>query len=184
VSSRTDPWHCASCGAPADLAPRSAEVALVRLALDGEDGFRFGTDGIEAAIEPLLEPCGCGGRLIPGDGDGAPVRAAFDRGALRPVAEQGMAVLEVSTDGRLSGLRQAWRPRLLPVLGREGELEREEVLRARLEDKLERLQYELQHAAAVGDQDAAEAAHARYIELGTTYVRRFVARDERAEAAS
>jgi hypothetical protein len=93
-----------------------------------------------------------------------------------------MAVLEASSDGRLSGLGQAWRPRVLPLLGREAELEREEVLRARLEEKLERLQHELQHATAVGDQDAAEAAHARYIELGTTYVRRFVARDERAEA--
>jgi hypothetical protein len=173
-----------NCGASADLAPRSAEVALVRLSLDRDNGFRFGSIGIESAVEPLLEPCGCGGRLVPGDGTGAPVRAAFDRDALRPVAEQGMQVLEASTDDQLTGLRQAWRPRLLPLLGREGELEREEVLRARLEDKLERLQHEVQHAAAVGDQDAAEAAHARYIELGTTYVRRFVARDERAEAAS
>ena len=184
MSSRTDPWHCAACGARADLAPRSAEVALVRLALHGEDGFEFGSAGIEPAIEPLLQPCSCGGSLVPGDGTGAPLRAAFDREALRPVAVQGMEVLDASADGRLTGLRQAWRPRVLPLLGRESELEREEVLRARLEDKLERLQYELQHATAVGDQDAAEAAHARYIELGTTYVRRFVARDERAEAPS
>jgi hypothetical protein len=184
VSSRTDPWHCSGCGAPADLAPRSAEVALVRLAVHGEDGFELGSRGIDAEIEPLLEPCTCGGRLTPGDGAGAPVRAAFDRDALRPVAERGMAVLDATADGRLTGLRQAWRPRVLPLLGRESELEREEVLRARLEDKLERLQHETQHATAIGDQDAAEAAHARYIELGTTYVRRFVARDERAEAAS
>ena len=184
MSSRTDPWHCAACGAPADLAPRSAEVALVRLALHGEDGFAFGSAGIEPAVEPLLAPCGCGGRLVPGEGTGAPVRAAFDRDALRPIALQGMDVLDASDDGRMTGLRQAWRPRVLPLLGRESELEREEVLRARLEDKLERLQYELQHATAMGDQDAAEAAHARYIELGTTYVRRFVARDERAEAPS
>ena len=53
------------------------------------------------------------------------------------------------------------------------------MLRLRLEDKLAALQAELERARAAGDDDAAEAAHARYIELGTTYVRRFVRSDER-----
>ena len=60
------------------------------------------------------------------------------------------------------------------------ELSKEDVLRLRLEDKLAALQAEVERAWADGDADAAEAAHARYIELGTTYVRRFVRPDEPA----
>jgi len=67
-----------------------------------------------------------------------------------------------------------WRPRALVLMGREQELAKEDVLRLRLEDKLAALQAEVERATAAGDRDAAEAAHARYIELGTTYVRRFV----------
>ncbi len=164
----------------ADLAPRAAEVGVVRLAGHGTAGFELGSAGIEELVAPLLAPCGCGGALAPGPGAAPPIRARFDAGLLRPVAERGWAVLEATDDPRLTALRGPWRARLLPLLGREGELEREEVLRARLEEKLERLQHEVEHATAVGDGDAAEAAHARYIELGTTYVRRFVARGERA----
>ena len=40
----------------------------------------------------------------------------------------------------------------------------------RLEDKLAALAAEIERATTAGDEDAAEAAHARYIELGTTYV--------------
>ena len=54
------------------------------------------------------------------------------------------------------------------------------MLRIRLEDKLAALQTEVERATAAGDLDAAETAHARYIELGTTYVRRFVRPDEPA----
>ena len=54
------------------------------------------------------------------------------------------------------------------------ELDREQVLGLRLEDKLAALQAEVERATTAGDEEAAEAAHARYIELGTTYVRRFV----------
>ena len=46
--------------------------------------------------------------------------------------------------------------------------------------KLAALQAEVERATAAGDSDAAEAAHARYIELGTTYVRRFVRSHEPA----
>ena len=47
----------------------------------------------------------------------------------------------------------------------------------RLEDKLAALAAEVERATRAGDQEAAETAHARYIELGTTYARRFVAHD-------
>jgi len=69
---------------------------------------------------------------------------------------------------------------LADLMGREPELAKEDVLRLRLEDKLAALQAEVERATAAGDSDAAEAAHARYIELGTTYVRRFVRSHEPA----
>jgi hypothetical protein len=178
---RSDPWHCASCGVRADLAPRSVEVALVRLAVLGDGDFALGSRGIECEIAPLLEPCACGGRFEPGEGAGSLVRLAFDRDRLLPLAVAGHDRLERSTDETVLRLRDVWQPRLLVLLGREEELEREDVLRLRLEAKLEALQYEVERATIAGDQETAEAAHARYIELGTTYVRRFVA-DERAQA--
>jgi len=80
----------------------------------------------------------------------------------------------------LSDLRSAWGPRAVALAGRSDELAKEDVLRIRLEDKLTALQTEVERATAAGDLDAAETAHARYIELGTTYVRRFVRPDEPA----
>jgi hypothetical protein len=156
----------------------------VRLAVLGEKGFRLGSAGAEAAVAPLLEACPCGGRFVPGPGGGPPVGAGFRAEAVQPVLEAGLERLDAATDPTLARLRDAWRPRLLVALGREGEIAREDVLRLRLEAKLERLQLEVEQATANGDQDAAEAAHARYIELGTTYVRRFVAADERAGAGT
>ena len=79
----------------------------------------------------------------------------------------------------LAELVEVWRPRAALLAGGEQELGKEDVLRLRLEDKLAALQAELERARAAGDDNAAEAAHARYIELGTTYVRRFVRSDER-----
>jgi hypothetical protein len=155
---------------------------MVRLAVMGEREFRLGSGGVEAAVAPLLEPCSCGGRFQPGEGGGLPVRLEFRTDALRPVAEAGYERLQKGSDQTLVRLRRGWQPRLLVLLGREAEMAKEDVLRLRLEGKLERLQHEVELATAQGDQDTAEAAHARYIELGTTYVRRFVAADERAEA--
>ena len=42
--------------------------------------------------------------------------------------------------------------------------------------RLAGLQAEIERARAAGDDDAAQMAHARYIELGTSYARRFAAR--------
>ena len=56
------------------------------------------------------------------------------------------------------------------LLGREDELTpRAAVLELRLEGRLADLQAEIERAHAAGDDDAAQTAHARYIELGTTY---------------
>ena len=178
---RSDPWHCEACGGRADLADRSLEVGLVRLAVHGDDGFQLGSTGVEAEVSPLLRPCPCGGRLVPGPGTGDRVAAAFDPGSWRPVGAAGWERLEASTDSRLVQLREVWKPRALVLLGREAELEREQVLGLRLEDKLAALAAEVERATQAGDQEAAETAHARYIELGTTYARRFVAH-ERTDA--
>jgi hypothetical protein len=175
-AARSDLWPCSRCGMPHELAPRSLEVGLVRLAMRGEDGFRLGSAGIEAELEPLLEPCACGGRLNRGqapDGD-SPRVATFDQAALRPLAERGWAALEASTDPRLQRLAALWRARALVLLGREADLTREQQLELRLEGRLAGLQAEIERARGAGDEEAAQAAHARYIELGTTFVRRFV----------
>lgn len=180
-AARSDLWACRRCGMPHELAARSLEVGLVRLATHGEGGFRLGSAGIEAELEPLLEPCACGGRLIRDvvegglspDGD-SPRVAGFDQAALRPLAERGWAALEASTDPRLQRLAALWRARALVLLGRDADLTREQQLELRLEGRLAGLQAEIERARGAGDEEAAQAAHARYIELGTTFVRRFV----------
>jgi hypothetical protein len=175
-AARHDVWTCAACGTPHELAGRSLEVGLVRLALHGEDGFGLGSEGIEADIAPLLERCACGGSLtrepqVPGTA--AAVPGTFRVELLRPLAERGWAALEASQDERLRRLATLWRARALVVVGREDELSREQQLELRLEGRLAALAGEIERARAAGDEDAAQAAHARYIELGTTFVRRF-----------
>jgi hypothetical protein len=154
------------------------EIGLVRLAVAGAGAFRLGTSGIEAEIGALLEPCACGGRFVPGPGTGAVVAPSFDGDRLAPLAAEGLARLDAAPE--LAGLRDAWGPRAVALAGRSEQLAKEDVLRIRLEDKLSALQTEVERATAAGDVDAAETAHARYIELGTTYVRRFVRPDEPA----
>jgi hypothetical protein len=176
-AARSDVWSCRRCGAPHELALRSLEVGLVRLATRGEEGFQLGSEGIEAELEPLLSPCACGGRLtrdvqVPGTADAVP--GTFDGEALLPLAERGWAVLECSADPRLQRLAALWRSRALVLLGRAAELTREQQLELRLEGRLAGLQAEIERARRAGDEEAAQAAHARYIELGTMFMRRFV----------
>ncbi len=175
-AARQDVWTCRSCGTPHELAARSLEVGLVRLAVCGEGGFRLGSQGIEAHIGPLLEPCACGGSLHRGqapDGAWPHLAATVDPEALRPLAERGWEVLEASDAEGLRRLASLWRARALVLLGREDELTREQQLELKLERRLAALAGEIERARAAGDEDAAQAAHARYIELGTTFVRRF-----------
>jgi len=173
-----DPWSCRACGSQIDLAGCSIEVGLVRLATRGGDGFQLGGAGIEPELAAVLASCECGERFAPGAGTGPAATARFDPDAIRDPAARGWAALEATP--ALAELREVWRPRALVLMGREQELAKEDVLRLRLEDKLAALQAEVERATAAGDSDAAEAAHARYIELGTTYVRRFVRSHEPA----
>jgi hypothetical protein len=172
-----DPWRCEACGAAFDMASRTLEVGLVRLALHGSDGFKLGSEGIEAAVAPLLERCGCGGRLVAG-GEPATLGSdpVFAREGLVPLAAVGWEVLEGCDDRALGRLREVWRPRALRLLGREAELSPDDVLDLRLEGRLADLRAEIDRARAAGDDDAAQMAHARYIELGTSYARRLAAR--------
>ena len=179
-AARTDPWRCLGCGAVHELATRSLEVGLVRLAVHGEQNFRLGSAGIESDVEPLLEPCACGGRLtheypVPG--------TRYSPEASSPPSTKRRSGPSPSADGRSStaaptrassGLATLWRPRALRLLGRDADLTREQQLELRLEQRLANLQAEIERARCAGDDDAAQAAHARYIELGTTFVRRFV----------
>ena len=171
-----DPWHCEACGAAYDMAARTLEVGLVRLALDGPEGFRLGSAGIEAEVAPLLDPCVCGGRIVPGGGATLGSDPVVAREGLLPLARRGWEVLEACEEPGLVRLRDVWRPRALRLLGRDDELSSEDVLGLRLEERLAGLRAEIERARAAGDEDAAQMAHARYIELGTSYARRFAAR--------
>jgi hypothetical protein len=172
-----DRWLCEACGAAYDMASRTLEVGLVRLALRGTEAFKLGSDGIEAEVAALLDPCGCGGRLGPGgEAEKLGSDPVFSAEAVRPLASRGWEVLEGADDPGLRRLREVWRPRALRLLGREAELTPEDVLDLRLEGRLADLRAEIDRARAAGDDDAAQMAHARYIELGTSYARRFAAR--------
>lgn len=170
TTARTDPWHCEGCDAAADLATLSAEIGLVRLARHGDEGFMLGSAGVESEIAPLLEPHECGGRFAPGTGTGDLAVAAFDAEALRPVAIEGFAVLNGSE--KLAQLATVWQARGLRATGRAEELTGEQVLELRLEQRLNDLLMLMERARRDGDEDAEEAAHARYVELATTYATR------------
>jgi len=158
------------------MAACTLEVGLVRLALDGPDAFRLGSAGIEAEVAPLLEPCACGGRLVAGGDATLGSDPVVAREALLPLARRGWEVLAGCEEPGLQRLREVWRPRALRLLGRDEELSPEDILGLRLEQRLAGLREEIDRARAAGDEDAAQMAHARYIELGTSYARRFAAR--------
>ena len=146
---------------PVDLAEHPLEAGLVRLAVLGADGFelRFDDPAVTAALAGCLAP----------EGDDP-----FDPERLRPYAVDGLAALEAAAadDERLARLLALWRPRALALAGRGAELSKDEVLRARLAERLDALAAEIETASAAGDDDRAQALHARYIELGTTYAAR------------
>jgi hypothetical protein len=86
--------------------------------------------------------------------------------ALRPTAAQGWTALEDAApdDEGMARLAALWRPRALILLGRAGELSPDDVLRARLAERLELVVAQMD---AAEDEDERERLHARYIELGT-----------------
>ncbi len=147
-----------STGAPVDLGEHRLVASLVRLAELGAAGFalEFEDPRVLARAEGLLsvEP-----------------DSIWDPEALRPVARRGLEVLEAAAaeDPRLADLLRIWRPRALLAAGRGEELTGDETLRLRLEDRLEGLRAQIAAAHDEGDDDRAQALHARYIELGTTY---------------
>ena len=120
--------------------------------------------GIESEIAPLLVQCECGGRFEPGVGEGEIAVAS-----LTPPASA-----DCEPGGRGAAPSRGWpsRPgvggRALRATGQEEELSGEEVLELRLEQRLNDLLIQMERAHRAGDEDAAEAAHARYVELATT----------------
>ena len=128
---------------PVDLAEHPLEAGLVRLAVLGADGFELRFD--DPAVTSALAGCLAAGGDEP-----------FDAERLRPYAVEGLSAREAA----------------LALAGRGAELTKDEVLRARLAERLDALATELEAASAAGDDDRAQALHARYIELGTTYAAR------------
>jgi hypothetical protein len=132
---------------------RILELAAARLALEGAGGFAFG--GNSAAVEA----------------------AAADAAAGPAYAARALEVLREAAPGddRMARLYGVWRPWLerraglaAPAGGGDA------ALLARLEDRLAVIVAEMEQAREDGDEARAQALHARYIELGTTYAGRVV----------
>jgi hypothetical protein len=128
-------------------------LATARLALEGAQGFSFA--GNSARV----------------------VAAAGDDGRAGELARGALAVLAGASpaDARLARFYGVWRPWLERQAGvaapREGG---DAALLVRLEDRLAVIVAEMEQAREAGDDARAEALHARYIELGTTYAGRLV----------
>jgi hypothetical protein len=148
-------YRCPRCGGEVDLAATPMESGLVRLAAIGAAGFALAFDdpALHGLAAEALGPC---------PHDGAPT---WNADALRPIAARGWEALETAApdDEALARLAALWRPRVLILLGRTGELTSEEVLRARLSERLDGVVAQMN---AAEDEDERERLHARYIELG------------------
>jgi hypothetical protein len=139
----------------ADLASHPLEAAVVRLALHGAAGLRL----------PPTEP------------DVAAVFASLD--ADEPdVARYAAPALDAlirgaGGDERLQRMLGTWRGYLERRAGlRPAPAGSEEALRVRLEERLARIVAAMEQARDAGDEPRAQALHARYIELGTSYATR------------
>jgi glyoxylase-like metal-dependent hydrolase (beta-lactamase superfamily II) len=132
---------------------RILRLAAARLALEGAGDFAFA--GNSGAVEG----------------------AADDERRAAALAHSALDVLAVaaSEDARMARLHGVWRPWLERRAGiaapRDGG---DAPLLARLEDRLALIVAEMEQAREAGDEARAEALHARYIELGTTYAGRLV----------
>ena len=144
---------------PIDPQEHPLEAAVVRLSVLGGDGFRMFFD--DPPVVDALEAC--------------VVDGAIDPTRLAPHCARALAALDRSApaDPVLARLRGVWRPwlerRSAPaVTGLGGE----QALSSRFESRLAEIVAAMELAREVGDEDRAEALHARYIELGTSYATR------------
>ncbi len=141
------------------------ECGLLRLAVTGADGaaLDFSAPAVRDAIAAALS-----------DDPFEP----FDRGALEAHAPAALAALDAAlpADEELGRLAPIWRPRLLLLAGRKDELTGEQAVVLRFEERLREITRGMAEAEARGDEDAREALHAKYIEVGTAYAGRLAAR--------
>ncbi len=152
-------------GETVDATDFPVEAGLVRIAVLGVSGFALAFD--DPPVREALAGC-------VGEGGGP---SPFAPELLRPFAVRGLAALEAGAadDERLRILLGLWRARALALAGRVDEVAKDDVHRERLRTRLRELHEAMDAARAAGDDDRAEALHARYVELGTTYAGRLAA---------
>jgi hypothetical protein len=158
-------YHCELCGGDVDLSRTPLESGLVRLAVLGPGAFELAFDdpAVHAAAAPALGAC-------PHELD-----PSWEAAELRPLADAGWNALVEADDDQLDMLAVVWRPRALALAGRADELSRDDVVRARLEQRVAQVSARMQIALAAGEEDEAERLHARAIELGTVLAGRLAA---------
>ncbi|MGI9117643.1 MAG: hypothetical protein ACR2JV_08425 [Gaiellales bacterium] len=151
---------------PVDLDEHAFEAGAIRLAVHGAEGspLDFSDPAVREAIVGALS-----------DDPFAP----FAQEALAAHAPGALAALDAALPGHveLARLAPLWRPRLLLLAGRKDELTGEQTVVLRFEERLREIKRGMAEAEARGDEDAREALHAKYIEVGTTYAGRLAARE-------
>jgi hypothetical protein len=140
------------------------EAGVVRLAVHGADGspLDFSDAAVRAAIVDTLSD------------------DPFAQEALQVHAPAALAALDAALPDHeeLARVAALWRPRLLVLADRKDELTGEQTVVLRFEERLREIKRGMAEAEAAGDEDAREALHAKYIEVGTTYAGRLAAREQ------
>ena len=170
-AARSDVWHCRGCGAPHDWRRARSRSAWCAWRSHGEDGFKLGSEGIEAERRAAARAV----RLRrPPDAGGEP---ATDRG-LTPFLHARRCGRWPSAGGRCS--RRSDDPAPAAAARASGGRGRSCCSAARPSSPASSSPRAAPRGAAgraagrdrarpgAGDEDAAQMAHARYIELGTS----------------
>ena len=148
-----------------DTDEHAFEAGAIRLAVLGADGSPLDCDdpAVRDAIAAALS-----------DDPFQP----FSTAALEAHAPAALAALDAALPdhAELARLAPLWRPRLLVLAGRKDELTGEQAVVLRFEERLREITRGMAEAEARGDEDAREALHAKYIEVGTAYAGRLAAR--------